>query len=123
MAYDGLKDLAATYPPQTVEALTALAGEYHRRNEREILDLAAIAADISANDIANLGLEEEADPQILQAFSLQYPNMSLESITGATDGQLRGWTNGVKGKYFEVLVAEKLNAGEVSATFSSHPVK
>ena len=112
MAYDGIKDLAATYPAQTVEALTALAGEYHRRNEREILDLAAIAADISANDIANLGLEEEADPQILQAFSLQYPNMSLESITGATDGQLLGWTNGVKGKYFEVLVAEKLNAGE-----------
>ena len=112
MAYAQLKDLAATYPPQKAEAMPALAGQYSRRYEREILDLAAIAADLSVDDIANLGLEEEIDPQILQAFSLQYPNMNLESIVGATDEQLQGWANGMKGKYFEILVADKLNSGE-----------
>ena len=112
MAYDRLKELAATYPAVERVALPELAAAYNRRYEREILDLAATAADVSADDVINLGLEPDADPQILQAFSLQYPNMGLESIVGATDDQLQGWANGVKGKYFEVLVAEKLNAGE-----------
>ncbi len=112
MSYAELKALAAAYPPQPSDALSQLADEYHRRHEREILDLAAIAADVSVDDIANLGLEPEANTQILEAFSLQYPNVSIDSIVGATGEQLRGWTNGVKGKYFEVLVAEKLNDGE-----------
>ncbi len=112
MAYEELKTLAATYPPQDSDALPELAGEYHRRQEREILDLASIAADVSIDEIVNLGPEPDANPQVLEAFSLQYPNMNLDSLIGATDEQLQGWTNGVKGKYFEVLVAEKLNSGE-----------
>ena len=112
MAYERLKTLAETYSAAERDALRELAGAYNRRYEGEVLDLAAVAAGVSVDDIINLGLEPDADPQILQAFSLQYPNMSLESIVGATDNQLQGWANGVKGKYFEVLVAEELNTGE-----------
>ena len=112
MAYAALQSLAAFYPPAPAAALPPLAGEYRRRYDREILDLAAVAADVAVDDILNLGLEPEINPQILAAFRLQYPNMNLDSLTGATEEQIQGWTNGVKGKYFEVLVAEKLNAGE-----------
>lgn len=112
MAYAELQALAAFYPPAPAAALPPLAGEYRRRHDREILDLAATAAEVSVDDLLNLGLEPEINPQIRAAFALQYPNMNLDSLAGATEEQLQGWTNGVKGKYFEILVAEKLNAGE-----------
>lgn len=112
MAYAELQALAALYPPAPAAALPPLAGEYRRRHDREILDLAATAAEVSVDDLLNLGLEPEINPQIRAAFALQYPNMSFDSLAGATEEQLQGWTNGVKGKYFEILVAEKLNAGE-----------
>lgn len=112
MAYAELQALAALYPPAPAAALPPLAGEYRRRHDREILDLAAIAAEVSVDDLLNLGLEPEINPQILEAFRLQYPNVNLDSLTGATEDRLRYLANGVKGKYFEILVAEKLNAGE-----------
>ena len=112
MAYTDLQTLAALYPPAPAAALPPLAGEYRRRHDREILDLAAVAADVAVDDILNLSLEPEINPQILAAFRLQYPNVSLDSLTGATESRLRHLANGVKGKYFELLVAEKLNAGE-----------
>ena len=112
MAYGQLNTIAAIYPHQDSDALLQLAGEYNSRHEREILDLAGIAAEVSVNDMANLGLESDADSQILEAFKLQYPNESIESLTNATGEQLQGWANGVKGKVFELMVVEKLNAGE-----------
>lgn len=112
MAYAELQALAARYPPAPAAALPPLVGEYRRRHDREILDLAASAAEVAVNDLMNLGLEPEINSQIGEAFALQYPNMNLEAIAGATEEQLQGWANGVKGKYFEILVAEKLNAGE-----------
>ena len=108
MAYDRLKDLAATYPSQTAEAMPALAGEYHRRYEREILDLAAIASDISVNDIANLGLEPDTNPQLAETLEiLGYSDDSFDSLLN-----VGGHINRVKGTYFEVLVRDKLNAGQ-----------
>ena len=50
--------------------------------EREILELAALAADASLDRVTTLGLEPGADPQFLEAFQLQYPNVSLESLRG-----------------------------------------
>ncbi len=112
MAYDKLKELSDSYPPQARDALPQLAGRYRRRHERETLEVAAIAADVSLDNVVNLGLEPEADPQFLEAFRLQYPNVEIDSLRGATEEQLEGWANGSKGKYFEVLVRDKLNAGE-----------
>ena len=112
MGYDELTKLSESYPTQDRDAIPNLARQYSLRQEREILELAAFAADVGLDDVLNLGLEPEANPQFLDAFKLQYPNVSLDSLRDATEERLSGLANGAKGKYFEVLVAEKLNAGE-----------
>ena len=112
MSYQDLKTLAESYPPLEREALTALAQEYRSRNERGILEIAAIATDVSLDSVLNLRIEPEANPQFMEAFRLQYPNVDIASLSGASEEQLNGLFNGVKGKYFEVLVRDRLNAGE-----------
>ena len=79
MAYEALKTLAESYPPQERETLLALVQDYRSRDEREILELAAIAADVSLDSVLNLGLEPEANPQFWDAFRLQYTNVGLVS--------------------------------------------
>ena len=112
MGYKRLTVLAESYPPQQRGALHELAQEYRSRDERQILDVAALAADVPLDRITNLGLEPDTDPQLLDAFRLQYPNVSPESLIGSSEERLSGLANGVKGKYFEVLVRDRLNAGE-----------
>ena len=111
MTYDALKNLAGSYPPQERESLLDLAQEYRSRDEREILETAAIAADVSLDSVLNLGLEPEANPQFREALRLVYPN-GIESLKGLSGEQLTGHLNRAKGKYFEVLVRDRLNAGE-----------
>ena len=105
------RTLADSYPPAKVNraAVVALAEYYRRRNEREILELAAIASDIGLDDITTFGLELEANPQLQEAFKSQYPNVELDSLVGRSSEELEGFVNGVKGKYFEVLVKDRLN--------------
>ena len=98
-----------------------LAEQYRRRNEGEMIEIAGIAADIGADDLTNLGLEPEANPQLLEAFRLQYPNVDPASLVGRSSEQLEGFVNGVKGKYFEVLVADRLNAGETVGELQLEP--
>ena len=112
MGYEELKTLAESYPPQKRDSLLELAQEYRSRDERELLEVAAIAADVSLDSVTNLGLEPDANPQFLEAFRRQYPNVSLEFLRGASDERLGHFANIVKGKYFEVLVRDRLNAGE-----------
>lgn len=112
MGYERLAVLAESYPPQERETLHELAQQYRSRSEWEVLEVAKLAADVSLDRITNLGLEPDADPQLLDAFRLQYPNVGLDSLAGSSEEQLSGLANGVKGKYFEVLVRDRLNAGE-----------
>lgn len=112
MGYEELTKFAESYPKQERDSLTRLAGDYRSRQESEILDLAAIAADVTVDSIINLGLESDPDPLFMRAFGLQYPGVEIESLRGASDERLQGLANGVKGKYFEVLVEQRLNAGE-----------
>ena len=110
MGYEQLVALAESYPPQNRETLHELAQEYRSRGERQVLEVAALAADISLDRITNLGLEPDDDPQFLEAFRLQYPNVSLESLEGSSEERLSGLANGVKGKLLEVMVRDRLNA-------------
>ena len=112
MGYEEIRTLAESYPPQNRESLLELAQEYRSRNEREILELAAIATDVSLDSVLNLGLEPETNPQFMEAFRLQYPQVDIESLRGASEERLTGLANGAKGKNFEVLVRDRLNAGE-----------
>ena len=113
MAYEDLKALAAEYPHQQRDALTELAVEYDRRYEREILDLAAIAADVSVDDVWNLGLEPEANPQLAEALERHgYFSESFNAPGQLGGNQFEGHINQIKGTYFEILVRDKLKDGE-----------
>ena len=112
MGYEELLVLSESYPPQERGALFKIAQKYRIRDEREVMEVAAIAADVSTDGVVNLGLEPEADPQFREAFNLQYPNVDVETLDGASEERLMGLANGVKGKYFEIQVRDRLNAGE-----------
>ncbi len=117
MAYGELQDLGRLYPPQDKDALVALSKAYQRRYQREILELSAIAAE-GVQNVWNLGLEPELDPQVWEAFQLQYPNETTDSLRESIassvnpEGTIDGWERGIRGKYFEILVRDELKAGE-----------
>ena len=112
MGYEELRVLSESYPPRERDALFELAQKFRSRDEREVMEVAAIAADVSLDRFVNLGLEPEANPLFREAFNRQYPNVDIETLVGASDERLRGLANGVKGKHFEMLVRDRLNAGE-----------
>ena len=109
---DSVQQLAEYYPARDRSSLADLASHYERRSQQEILEIAAIAADVSADSILNLGLEPESNPLILEAFRLQYPNVDQDGLVGSSEERLSGLANGIKGKYFELLVRDRLNNGE-----------
>ena len=112
MDFDFLRSLADSYPAEDRAALADLARGFERRQQQEILDIAAVAADVSVGSILNLGLEPESDQLVMRAFRLQYPHVAPESLVDYSDVRLPGLANGIKGKYFEVLVEDRLNNGE-----------
>ena len=107
MGYEPLVALAESYPPQERETLYELAQQYRSRGEREILDVAALATDVSFDRVTNLGLEPDADPQLLDAIELS--GVRMETLADSPPQQA---LSTIKGKYFEVLVRDRLNAGE-----------
>ena len=52
------------------------------------------------------------NPQMEEAFALTFPNKELGDLAEMTPDALGGLLNNWKGKYFEVLVRDRLNAGE-----------
>ena len=112
MTHDELAAVSAEYPPRQRVELLALAEQYRRRNEREVLGIAGIAADISADDLINLGLEPEKNPQLLAAFERGHPRVDPATLADKSAEQIQGYVNNTKGVYFEMLVAKRLNAGE-----------
>ena len=121
MAYDELVAVSTEYSPRQRAELMALAEQYRRRNEREVLELAMISSDMAADDFIILGLEPDSNPQLLEAFQLKYPNVDLASLVGRSPESLDGFVNGVKGKYFEVLVKDRLNTGETVGELQLEP--
>ena len=110
--HEDLTTLADSYPPGARDSLLALAQAYREGEERALLDLAGTAAEVSAeNRLSNI-LEPDANPRLLEAFELQFPNVSLESLRGMSEDDLEGYVSGLKGKFFEVLVRDRLNDGE-----------
>ena len=105
MAYSKLQDLGNNYPSQDKDALMALSGDYQRRYQHEILELAAIAAD-GVQNVWDLGLEPDLDPQVWEAFQLQYPNKTIDYlrdsiVTSANPaGTIEGWERGIRGQVF-----------------------
>ena len=112
MAFDEMTELASSYPYAGHRTLLAIGERYRRRHEREVLELAAIAADVGIDDLMNLGLEPDENPLLREAFQEQFPNLNLDDLPDRSSENLEGLANGLKGKYFEILVRDQLNSGE-----------
>lgn len=112
MSIQELQSLAASYPTGKPADLIQLAGRHAKRREQEILDILSTAVDVSTDSMLNLGLEPESNPLLLRALNLQYRDFDPKFLVSASIEQLQGHVNSIKGKYFEVLVEQKLNEGE-----------
>ncbi len=112
MAFDEITELASSYPRAGRRRLLDIGQQYRRRQEREVLELAAIAADVGIDDLTSLGLEPDENPLLREAIEAQYVNVTPESLVGRSEESLQGIANAVKGKYFEILLRDRLNSGE-----------
>ena len=122
VGYEELTSLSLSYPPAAQEDLINLANGYQRRSEGEILELAAMAADLSTERIVNWGLEPEPDPQVLEALERHYdPNPIPEDLGERSGESLGGLVGAVKGIYFEVLVRDRLIDKETVGELSLEP--
>lgn len=105
-----ISELASAYTPSDQKALAEIGEHYRRRQEREVLELAAIAADVGIDDLTSLGLEPDENPFLREAFE-KYTNRGVEALAGSSEDYLNSIVSGVKGKYFEILVRNRLEEG------------
>ena len=112
MGYDELISLADSYPPAEKAKVLQLARRRELSNEQEILELAGIAGDLKVDSWIGRLLNPEFNPLLLEAFNLAMPGVDPRSLSGMSEKTLEGFVGVVKGKYFEVLVVDRLNAGD-----------
>lgn len=91
------------------EAFHNAFGRYLRANRETLLDVTVAAASVQ---IGPLDGPDDVDPLLLQAIRDTNPSLETSELFSLSGDALQGAVNTAKGKYFEYLVAEKLNAGE-----------
>jgi len=82
---------------------------YLKANRESLFDLTLAAASAEVlldRDISDL------DPRLVDAIRVTNPSLPDEHFFGLSGEELQGAVNTAKGKYFEYLVADRLNAGE-----------
>ena len=82
---------------------------YLKANRESLFDLTLAAA--SAEVLLDHGIDD-IDPRLVEAIRVTNPSLSDEHLFGLSGEELQGAVNTAKGKYFEYLVADRLNAGE-----------
>lgn len=112
-------------PDEVLRRLLSLRSKFLRDDESNSADIRdiflkylakrkqALADSLIAS--ANLSLhifEGDPDPLALKAIRMTNPNFDPNMIGDYSEDQLMGIINSAKGKYFELLVADKLNNGE-----------
>ncbi|TXL66885.1 hypothetical protein [Zeimonas arvi] len=91
------------------EAFHAAFRRYLRANRESLLDVTAAAASVHIGTLSN---QEDVDPLLLRAIRETNPLLDESRLFEMNDEALQGAVNTSKGKYFEHLVAQRLNAGE-----------
>lgn len=121
-----LNDLAAHYSRQygedarSIKGIRQLYDRYVKERESSILDAAAATA---ALDVLVFGDQIDTGaitPQLEEAFRLAASDVAfrmslaerLAELGDSSEEARRGFLGLLKGKYFEVLVRDKLNAGQ-----------
>lgn len=82
---------------------------YLRANRKSLLDVTMAAATVQ---IGPLDAVEDIDPLLLKAIRDTNPSLEESKLFALSGDALQGAVNTAKGKYFEYLVVDNLNAGE-----------
>ncbi len=82
---------------------------YLKANRESLFDLTLTVA--SAEVLLDQDLSD-LDPRLIEAIRVTNPTFSDERFSDLSHEELQGAVNTAKGKYFEYLVADRLNAGE-----------
>ena len=77
--------------------------------KQSMIDMLVVAANLSPQVFWD---DDVLDPTVLKAINDTNPNFNPDFLSNYSDEQMMGVLNSAKGKYFEYLVEEKLNAGE-----------
>ncbi len=92
--------------------LRNLAHAFAKQREQALLDAAAAALAVGTIFHAD-GIDMSAvTPQMREAFSLAFPDKDIEALADYSPQELEGIVSAWKGKLFEVIVRDQLNAGE-----------
>lgn len=104
---DALLGRYRQYRSDAIDPMGDLLTRYRQYKNTRTLDLAAVAI--------SLGIQPESsdamDPLALKALHDTNPNFDPGDVGSYSDQEWMGIVNSAKGKYFEYLVADELNAG------------
>ena len=95
------------------EVLKELFNKYYSKKYQSIIDTAAVASALSFEIISN-----KTNPLAEKAFKMTNPNFNAENYDSLQPNQVSGILASAKGKYFELLIANKLNNGEMVGNIS-----
>ncbi len=90
-------------------AFEELRERYRQYKATSLMDLAAVASTLAIDTVDDRAL----DPLALKAIQDTNPNFDPNSLAGYSDEEWMGIVNSAKGKYFEYLVVDRLNKGEM----------
>lgn len=91
----------------SLESFSGVFQKYLRKRNTAIIDSLVASANLSLHIF-----DGEPDPLALEAIKMTNPNFDPGMLDSYTEDQLTGMVNSAKGKYFELLVTDKLNNGE-----------
>lgn len=94
------------------DVLYRLYERYIKEREQTLMEAAAASAAVNALFLSDQIDFSKVTPQMEEAFKLAYPNTELISLSERSPEEVQGFLSAWKGKYFEVMVGDKLNAGE-----------
>jgi hypothetical protein len=110
IAQNNYNYLSKKYKKDDIIGLEDLEKVHRKYYERKLESIANTIVDVfSLNPFESL---HEEDPLVLKALKITNPNFNPTEYSIYTEDQLMGITNSAKGKYFELLVAKRLNDGE-----------
>jgi hypothetical protein len=94
-----------SHASDTIDPLGKLLERHRQYRQSLLIDLVAVATGLT------LAAPDTLDPLALQAIHDTNPTFDPNRLGDYTDAELMGVVNSAKGKYFEYLVVDQLNAG------------
>lgn len=107
-----LNKLAKLYLDKSSPTFKELALIY-KKYETSLLDTLASSVAIYGIFQSDRLDMDKITPQMEEAFKLSFPDLDFNELSSYSVEQFNGIINNWKGKYFEVLVRDKLNNGEL----------